>query len=292
MKILILSSGGDAPGMNKFIGRLYRTFKDDLYFAYAGFTGLVDGQFYKVGEVYQKYLENEAGTMIKSSRCPEFKQKNVFEIGLNNAKNFDVVIILGGNGSNKGAEQLYKNNCNTIFVPSTIDNDVLESFYSIGFSTAVKEAIYTINNTMPSIQAFNNACVFEVMGRESDAICNEVAKNVKADYVINNIHALNFEKIKNVILKRYLQNQSAIIVVRENLMLISQIAEKLNSILQINMVKTQIVGRTQRGGKPTKEELLMANNFAKETIRCIKSKIFGVRILADKNKKIIVKDFK
>ena len=292
MKILVLASGGDAPGMNRFMWEIYRKFKKNVYFAFAGFTGLVNGQIFPLSEVIDKSKRNCAGIVTKSSRCPEFKQTKYFNMGLEFAKKFDAVVILGGNGSEKGAKRLFENGVNTIFVPGTIDNDVDDCFYSIGFSTAVKEAVYSVNNTMPSIDAFLNACLFEVMGREDSAICREVGKQVNADYMVVDEKSLDFEKMKNVILKKYIASSSAKIIVRENIMNITEIASKLNEMLGMNIVKTQIVGRTQRGGKPTKEELSMAVKFAKETIRCIKTKVLGVRVLADKNKKIIVEEFK
>lgn len=291
MKILILSSGGDAPGMNRFVWDVYKNFPKQTYFAYAGFTGLVNGQIFPLKDVIDKKLKDEAGTIIKSSRCPEFKEDEVFKMGLENAKNFDVVVILGGNGSEKGAKQLFENGVNTIFVPATIDNDVEECEYSIGFSTAVKEAVYAVENSMKSIEAFNNACLFEVMGRDDDSICREVAKLTGADYAVLDKKSLDFEELKNVVLKKFIKSQSACIIVRENIMDIEKIAKKLNDSIEMNIVKTHIVGRTQRGGKPTKEELLMASKFAKETIRCIKTKVLGVRILADTNNQIVVKEF-
>lgn len=292
MKILILCSGGDAPGMNKFIEQVYKSFKKDAYFAYAGFKGLVDGQIFALKDVVFKGFENQAGAIIRSSRCPEFKETEVFSKGLENAKQFDCVVILGGNGSEKGARQLYESGVNTIFVPATIDNDVCENFYTIGFSTAVKECVYAIENTMPSIKTFGHSCLFEVMGREHDAIAQKTAQIVEADYVISDKKSLNYEKIKNIILQKFIKNQSACIVVRENISKIENIAKKLNDLLEQDMVKFQVVGRTQRGGCPTKTELLMANKFAKEVVKCIKTKVFGVRILADENKNMIVKEFK
>ncbi len=292
MKILVLSSGGDAPGMNKFIEQIYKAFKSKVYFAYAGFTGLVNGQIYPLEEIVYKGFETEAGVITHSSRCPEFKEPEVFEKGLENAKGFDCVIILGGNGSEKGAKRLFEKGVNTIFVPGTIDNDVDESFYTIGFSTAVKECVYAVENVMPSIRSFNHACLFEVMGREEAAIAKETAKIVSADYVVSDKKSLNFENIKNVILQKYIKNQSACIIVRENIMPVEKIAKKLNELLGQDMVKFQIVGRTQRGGTPTLVELDMATKFAKETAKCIKNKVFGIRVLADENLNIIVKDFK
>ena len=291
MKILILTSGGDAPGMNKFVAQIYKAFKEKTFFAYAGFTGLVNGQIYPLKDVFCRSCENQAGSIVHSSRCPEFSQDEVFAQGLENAKEFDCVIIMGGNGSEKGAKRLYENGVNTIFVPATIDNDVDENFYTIGFSTAVKECVYTIENSMPSIESFCQACLFEIMGRECDSIAKKTAQIVNADYVVNNKKALDYEKIKNIVLQNYIKNKSTCIVVRENISPVEKMAKKLNEMLGQDMVKFQVVGRTQRGGKPTKQELDMAKRFAAETIDCVKSRVFGVRILADDKNNIVVKEF-
>lgn len=292
MKILILSSGGDAPGMNKFIWDIFKKFPNETFFAYAGFTGLINGEIFPLKSVVSKEFACQAGTVIRSSRCPEFKEKEPFEMGLANAKEFDVVVILGGNGSEKGAKQLFENGVNTIFVPSTIDNDVDDCSYSIGFSTAVKECVYTVENTMKSIEAFGNSCLFEVMGREDSSICEATAALTQADYAVVDKKSLDFEEMKNVILKNFIKSKSTCIVVRENIMDVQKIAKKLNDLLQMDVVKTQIVGRTQRGGAPTKQELRMASKYAKEAARCIKQKVFGVRLLADDNFEIAVKEFK
>ena len=291
MKILILTSGGDAPGMNRFIWDVYKKFKTETFYAYAGFSGLVNGKIYPLKNAVDRKLKNCAGTVTKSSRLPEFKEPKVFAKGLKNARDFDVVIIIGGNGSQKGAEELYRNNVNTIFVPGTIDNDVNDCAYSIGFSTAVKECCYTIENTMPSIESFLNACLFETMGREDGSICKEVAKRVKADFCVADEKDLDFEEMKKVILAKRRLGESAKIVVRENMMDIEKMAEKLNQMIGEPIVKTQIVGRTQRGGKPTGKELSMADKYARETVRCIKDKVFGVRILADETHNIVVREF-
>ena len=201
------------------------------------------------------------------------------------------MIILGGNGSEKGAKRLYEHGINTIFVPATIDNDVLDCAQSIGFSTAVKEGVYAVENSMPSIRAFTNSCIFEVMGRDCDAICKAVAKQTNADYAVCTKKDLDMQKMKDIILRNYVQGGSSCIVIKENLMEAKRLADELNQELGINMVKYQIVGRTQRGGHPTKDELRLAKRYAIETQKCIKTKVFGVRILIDENGEIVVKEF-
>ncbi len=291
MKILLLASGGDAPGTNRFIWDIFSVFKDDVYFAQRGFAGLVEDMIFPLSTVVDRKLKNKAGAVIKSSRYPKFKEEMFFKKGVENAKNFDVVVVLGGNGSQKGAKALYENGINTIFVPTTIDNDVEDSFYSIGFSTAVKECVYAVQNVMPSIETMGDSCLFQVMGRHCDKIANAVGEIVGADYVVSNKEDLDFEKIKQIILDKYVKSQSACIIVRENIVELEKIIKKLDEMIGMQIVKKHIVGRTQRGGAPTKEELSFAKQFAKQTTRCILNKDFGACILVDENNKIFVKNF-
>ncbi len=291
MKILLLCSGGDGPGMNRFIYNLYESFKDSIYFAHSGFRGLIDNQIFPLSKVARKELRDMAGSMIGSSRCPEFKERKYFKIALENARKFDCIVILGGNGSERGAKELFDNGVNTLFVPGTIDNDVNGSDYSIGFSTAVNEGVYTINHSMPSIQTMEKACLFEVMGRECPAIAISVSKKVNADYCVSTKNDLDYEKIGNIILDNFKENKSSCIVVRENIENIEKIVEKLNQFLGRECMKFQVVGRTQRGGTPTKEELAMADKFSKEVVSLIKQKVFGLRVLADEDMNIFVDEF-
>ncbi len=289
MKILLLCSGGDAPGMNRFVYDIFKEFGNETYFALAGFDGLVNNRIYPLKKVVKEDFKDKSGVIIKTSRCPEFKEKKFFKAGLENAKKFDCVIICGGNGSERGAKELFESGANTLFVPGTIDNDVEDNFYSIGFSTAVKECVYAVENVMPSMESMTRSCLFEVMGRECDAICVKAGKLVGADYVAKD--QIDYEKMTDVILKKYEKGQSAKILIRENLEDIEKIARKLNKMLGLDIVKYHIVGRTQRGGTPTKDELEMADKFAAETIKAIKNNKTG-RVLADKNMKVRICDFK
>ncbi len=292
MKILLVTSGGDAPGINRFIYELHKRFRGQIFFAYAGFEGLVNNKIYPLENVMVKSLRNCAGAVIKSSRCPEFKQTKFFNIGLQNAKNFDVVVILGGNGSEKGAKRLFENGVNTLFVPVTIDNDVEDCAYSIGFSSAVNAGVLTVQNSMPSIETMNTACIFEVMGRSCDAIARAVAKRAEADACVGNEKELNVENLTKLVSENHQKDEGTCIIMRENIVDINKLADEMNKNLGQNIVKTQVVGRIQRGGTPTKEELDMAKKFAKQTAKCIKSHVYGKRVLADENYEIKVVDFK
>ena len=291
MKILVLCSGGDAPGMNRFVYEIVKAFPNEVFYAKAGFKGLVENKIYPLSLSEMEKVKDLAGAYILSSRYPEFKEEKYFKKAVKNVKDFDVVIIIGGNGSQKGAKQLYDNGMETIFVPGTIDNDVDNSFYSIGFDSAVHQCVYTVENSMPSVNTFFQTCLFEVMGNKSSAICDEVAKRVDADYKIDCVKKLNYNEIVKIILKNKKAEKGTKIIVKEKILPVQDIADGIKNKNSNIDVKCQIVGRLQRGGKPTKTELKFATIFAKETIKNIKNNQFGKKILINENKKAESFDF-
>lgn len=175
MKIGILTSGGDAPGMNAAIRAVVRralAAKCEVYGIQRGFAGLLDGHITKmtsrnVGDILQR-----GGTILKSARCPEFATpegeakagKCLEEMGLNG------LVIIGGDGSFKGANALSRMGFSTIGIPGTIDNDIACTDYSIGFDTAVNTVLDAVNKIRDTASSHNRVYVVEVMGKNSGAI--------------------------------------------------------------------------------------------------------------------------
>ncbi len=287
MKILVLVSGGDAPGINKFLFELNNAFKD-CFAVVGGFRGLIDNNIVPLSSFNPKIYQNEAGAIIKSSRCPEFKEEKYFKKALANAKKFDCLVILGGNGSAKGAKELQDNGMRTIFVPCTIDNDVDGSDYSIGYHSAVMACNFVIENIMPSMEAFNRCCVFEVMGRKCDAIAKAVANMADVDYLIANEVDLDYKKIVKVIKDKYKKGHASSIVLRENITNIQTLCQKLEEESKVT-VKYNVIGHIQRGFKPTKLELKNAKAFAVNAIKAIKNSEESHAVLMKKGKIVIEK---
>ncbi len=270
MKILLLTSGGDAPGMNKFVAEIYKAFKSDVFAVKAGFTGLINGDIKPLSEFNPLTFQNEAGSSIYSSRCPEFATEKGFQKGLKVAKKFDAVIILGGNGSCKGAKQLSENGVRTVFIPATIDNDVDGSEYSIGFHTAVKACCDYVYSTMPSMQAFERCCLFEVMGRKCNAIAKNTASVVEADALIADEKDLNYAKLAKIVKYNKQAGRASCIIVRENIVPLSQIIDNLKAKVKNVEFKGVVIGHIQRGTKPTKVELNNAKSFARACVKGLK----------------------
>ena len=251
MKILILTSGGDAPGMNKVIALMQKKFKDSLYACEEGFKGLIEGKIALASTFSPLASENEAGSCIRCSRCPEFKTKKGFKKALENAKRFDYVVVLGGNGSYKGCCELNENGVKTIFIP-------------------LHACKYVIENTMPTMAAFKRCAIFEVMGRECPLLAQSTQEEENCDYLISSQKDIDFQKISDIINENYRQNLATSIIIKERLLSSEELISKL-SVLCPNVEMRYIkVGYLQRGVKPTKKELYFAKNFARLAIKLIK----------------------
>ncbi len=287
MKVLILASGGDAPGMNKFISKLAQHFGKDLYACKRGFRGLYENEIYPIKYFDTLKHANSAGCCITSARFPEFKEKDVFKKAVENAKAYDAVVVLGGNGSQKAVVEMEKAGVKAVFVPCTIDNDVEENDYSIGFDTAVESVCYVYNNVMPSMEAFSRSCVFVTMGRHSGNIAKTAARLVKPDIVIAEESQLDEEKIIEAIKKNYSKEKSTSIILRENIVDVNKLCKTISEKIKPAEIRAFVVGYLQRGSKPTSRELRIAYQFALATIKAIRIKKLPIAVLMEGGKIIL-----
>ncbi len=281
MNIGILASGGDGAGMNYCLYNIYKKlYKHNKIFLFnRGYLGLINNDVLGFDFNYIKQHKNDGGIMIKTSRCPKFETLEGQEKALENLEKnkIDVLIVMGGNGSLKGAKELARENVNIIFIPCTIDNDVLNSEYCIGFDTACFNCVSFIRQVNDTMKSFNRTCIYEAMGRKCPAIAITVGNMVDSDYmyVSNNcsvescIEALR--KIKD-------KKDAPIVILRENLIDIKYLKKEIENKLNLD-VRTCIVGYLQRGGKPTKLEKYYAKKFAEKCIKEIKNKKFNLSII-------------
>lgn len=270
MKILVLASGGDSQGMNRVLYRLAKKFRKNLYVCKYGFKGLINNRIEPASNYNFRACKNEAGVVIKSERSLKFATDEGFKKGLKNAKKFDFVIAMGGNGTSKGAQRLAENGVKTIFVPATIDNDVQGTDYTLGFHSAVRACCQAVRNVMPSMISLGRSCVFEVMGRLSPKIAENVAKILQADYVVATENDLDFPKIAKILIKNSKQEKSSMVILRENIMPVEKFVDKLKVLSKDANLHYFVVGRIQRGTKPTKVELKKADQIAKQVFKAVK----------------------
>ena len=240
-----------------------------------GYQGLIDNDISNYSICDLQKVKTKGGIIIKSSRSTEFMTEKGFKKAVNNLKKneIDVLIIMGGNGSLKGARELAKAGINCIFIPTTIDNDIKESDYSIGYNTAVANAVDFIEKVDTSMKAFDRACIYEVMGRHCPDIANSVSKIVNADYCYT--RESNFNECYKKISKAYKTNKAPIIILQENVINIDELKYYLMENIKNIDVKTAVVGYVQRGGDATKQELQMAKIFASVVVELINCRKFN-----------------
>lgn len=277
MKILVLTSGGDAPGMNMVIGSLYKKLKGKLYGCRSGFKGLINNDIVSIKEYKPLLYIKEAGSVIKCSRCDAFKEEENIKKAVENCSRFDWVVVIGGNGSLKGAKALSNAGVKTIFIPATIDNDIEGSDYSIGFLTAVRAGIETFNNIMPSFDAHERVAVFEVMGRNSDKIAKGVSAICQPNYLITT-NEIDYNRIIKTLVYNKENGNASSIIIKENIIDLKEFVDNLSKRCNIE-VRGIKVGYVQRGHKPIYRELYIAKEFAKKAFKSIKGD-FSVKLMS------------
>lgn len=284
MNIAIIGSGGDGAGMNMCLYQLCKSLKNhNIKLFYRGYQGLIDNSVAQFSINQLKEVKNKGGIIIKSSRSPEFMTKQGFEKAINTLKkhSIDVLIVMGGNGSLKGSKEIVKAGINVVFVPTTIDNDIEESDYCMGFDTAVENAVDFVNKVDTSMQAFDRTCIYEVMGRHCEDIANAVTQKTNSDfcYTTKSKKTDMLKKIKEVLKT----GVSPKIILQENVIN----ADELKAYIQKNIsdidVKVAIVGYVQRGGNATAKELGMAKGFAGQVVKAINNNQKNVMICYKNN---------
>lgn len=272
-KVVVLTSGGDAPGMNSAIFGIWKECLDkniELYGAIGGYEGLIDNNFIKIDYSILVGRINRGGSVLKSGRSPRFLKSTYFNRALKNLKEnkFDGLIVLGGDGSLRGAIELRDAGVNVISIPATIDND-LNFTYTLGYDTATNNIVSVIDNITDSLNAFGYGAVIKIMGRNCTDLINNVAKSINTDLVITkpDFDMKNLIKKINFIKKQ--QTIPPIVLVLENVADTVALASTLQSECKIQM-RPHILGYIQRGGSPSAFDRrygITAGKLAVETLK-------------------------
>lgn len=284
MKIAVLASGGDGPGMNDCIHYLTKELtsygKNKVFASLYGFQGLINNNFVELKVKETKKHKGKAGVFIKSSRCLEFMTEKGQQKAVENLKkqNIDVLVILGGEGSYKGAITLMKKGVKVIFVPATIDRDLVYDTYSIGFYTAVSACCHYIHNVKPTMDAFDRVCVYEIMGRDNSSLSKLVGDIVDADLIITkeNINNIDYKAFAEM----HKQNPVRTVILQERLVPINDIVEKIEEVTG-GGVRQCVIGYVQRGTAPTKDEIKKSKQFACLVKKAINKNKFGCAVAID-----------
>lgn len=255
MRIAILTSGGDAPGMNGVIRAVVRTgiyLGHEVYGVENGYEGLIDGKLNRLVESSVADIIHRGGTILGTSRSERFMTDEGKKKALNILDVFgiDKVIVAGGDGSLRGAIELKKLGIDVIGIPLSIDNDLGYTEYTIGFLTAVKTVTDAISNIRDTTEAHARANIVEVMGRHCGDIALYAGISGGAENIIVPEREFSIEEIaKKAILGKNRGKRHHIIIKAEGAGNTSEIQEEFERLTGID-TKVTVLGYLQRGGSP------------------------------------------
>lgn len=285
-RIAVLTSGGDAPGMNAAIRVCIRAglfYGKEMYVVYDGYKGLVEGDIHQVTKDFTSDIINRGGTIIRTSRLPEFKNPDVVAKAVQNLKDYeiDALIGIGGDGTYKGLLSLAKQGVKVIGIPGTIDNDVASTDETIGFSTALNTICDCVDKIKDTSSSHQRCSVIEVMGRHCGdlAIFSSIAE--AAEMTVTFDHPISDEVLYSKLRKIKSQRKShAIVIVSENLLDINEFAKKIEKETGFE-TKAEVLGRLQRGGSPSAADRILASRLGSHAIELLNNgkagRVVGIR---------------
>ena len=291
-KIAVLTSGGDAPGMNAALRACIRAglyHGKEMYVVYDGLRGLVEGDIHQVNKEFTQDIINRGGTIIRSARLPEFKEYEVNKKAADNLKDFeiDALIGIGGDGTFKGLQALSKHGIICVGIPGTIDNDVGSTDETIGFSTALNTICECVDKLKDTSGSHQRCSLIEVMGRHCGDLAMFAALAEGAEGVICVEHPLKEEVLFRKLRKMKAQNKShAIIIVSENLLDINELAKKIAKETGFE-ARTEVLGRLKRGGSPTAHDRILAARLSARAVDLVVAPNAESRIVGIHNGEIV-----
>ncbi len=265
-KIGVLTSGGDAPGMNAAIRAVVRAAIHkgmEVYGIRRGYNGLINGDVVEMNKRSVSSIIQRGGTLLYTARCPEFRT----EEGLQKAKDkcnelgLEGIVVIGGDGSFRGAADLSARGILCVGLPGTIDNDIACTEYTIGFDTAMNTAMEMLDKLRDTAHSHDRCNVVEVMGRNAGYIAVNTGVACGATFVITKEMPYSLEDIaKKMLETRKTGKQNFTIVVAEGIGHSEEIARSIEQMTGIESRAT-ILGHVQRGGAPTVRDRVVASQM-------------------------------
>ena len=291
MRIAVLTSGGDAPGMNATIRAVVRTVlahNDKVFGVYDGFKGLIEGRIVEFNRSDVSTILNRGGTILGTARLPEFKYDEIAKLAIKQLVKLDIdaLICIGGDGTYRGAQKLSKLGFPTVGIPATIDNDVSSTDFTIGFSTALATACDAIDKLRDTSSSHQRCSIIEVMGRDCGDLALYSGICCGAEYIITKDTGLDKEELL-VHLKenRLAGRKHAIIVISEKITDVHELAKEIEDYSGYEC-RAQVLGYIQRGGNPTAEDRLLAARMGKYAVDLVRKGVNNVAIGVHQNQMV------
>ena len=288
-RIGVLTSGGDAPGMNALIRSVVRSASANdisVLGIRRGYSGLINGDIIEMGARSVDGIIRKGGTMLYTARCKEMMTEEGLQKAADTCKylGIDGLICCGGDGTFRGAQALSRKGVPCIGVPGTIDNDIVCTDYTIGFDTACNTAIECIDKLRDTMQSHERCSVVEVMGRRAGHLALQVGCAVGATAICLPERQLDFDVdiVEKMRIGRIKGRTHHLIIVAEGYGSAQEVADQIHEATGID-TRVTILGHIQRGGSPSAMDRVMATRMGYAAVRALMEGKTNRVIVSDAN---------
>ncbi len=275
-RIGILTSGGDAPGMNCAIRAVVRaglSYGLEVYGVYDGYRGLIEGRIERLERKSVSDIVNRGGTILRTARLPEFKEEAVRRkaVEILNERGIECLVVIGGDGSYMGAKKLSEMGINCIGLPGTIDNDIASTDYTIGFDTALNTIVECVDKIRDTTESHSRCSIIEVMGNRCGdlALFSGIAEG--AEMILTPDHPIPEEEIIETLraMREKDSDKRAILIVSEKLYGdIHSFARHIQETTGFD-TRATVLGHVQRGGSPSGFDRVLAARMGEYAVECL-----------------------
>ncbi len=285
-KIGVLTSGGDAPGMNAAIRAVVR------YGIYVGmevvgiergYQGLLDGDFVPLDMRSVSNIIQRGGTMLRTARCPDFKTPEGQQRGVDRLREQGIegLIVIGGDGSFMGAKALSEHGFPSIGIPGTIDNDLAYTDFTLGFDTACNTILDAINKIRDTMQSHDRVSIIEVMGRHCGDLALHAGIGGGAEVIVVPEHKMTVEEICDRLqTSKKRGKHSGIVVLAEGAGHADDLAKQIKEITGLS-VRSTVLGHLQRGGSPSMRDRFLGTTMGVHAVELLRkgigNRVVGIR---------------
>ncbi len=273
-KIAVMTSGGDAPGMNAAIRAVVRSglhYNMEVYGIYYGYKGLCEGNIKKLNRNDVSRIINRGGTVLGSARYPEFKDRDVRQNAVNqlNDIGIEAIVVIGGDGTYRGAQALSEMGIATIGLPGTIDNDISSTDYTIGFMTAFQTVVDSIDKLRDTSMSHVRCSVVEVMGRNCGDLALYSGIAGGSEFLVTPETGLDKQLLLDAIKDSNKSGKRhAIVVVTENMCDVNALSKEIEEHTGYE-TRATVLGHVQRGGDPVAFDRVLATEMGEYAVELL-----------------------
>lgn len=270
----VLTSGGDAPGMNAAIRAVTRTCLNKgikVYGVRLGYKGLHDGDFMEFDSHSTRNIINIGGTFLKSARFPEFKDPAVRLEAIEQMKKvgMEALVVIGGDGSYNGALKLTEMGINCIGIPGTIDNDIPDTEFTIGFDTALNTIVDALDKLRDTSSSHQRCTILEVMGRRCGDLAVHAGLSCGAEMIVTSESGFNQEEIIETLKRSKASDKKhALVVITEHITDVHELAKRIEEATGFE-TRANVLGHMQRGGSPTARDRVLATRMGIKAVELL-----------------------